>query len=186
MWLARGEPDLEESAAAQGEGSGRDRGAAGTVYAVRRLGLDAVVGIQQFASCLSLARLRLALAMLPKSVAPTLMADIERDIDDIDRLIGQHLDFARTMEPEIPVVHDLREIVEDAVNKVRRQGAEIKCQARKPCRRPIAVNSLRRVLANLLDNAWRHGGGMEAGRWKCGWTAARTGSRSRFSIVAPA
>lgn len=115
-----------------------------------------------------LARLRLALAMLPESVDRTLMADIEHDIEDIDRLIGQHLDFARTMEPETPVMHDINEIVEDAVDKVRRQGADIAWRAGQPCRRAIAVSSLGRVLTNLLDNAWRHGGGTVEVRLDCG------------------
>ncbi len=114
-----------------------------------------------------LARLRLALAMLPDSVEPSLLADIEHDIQDMDRLIGQHLDFARTMEPETPTKHDLNDIVNDAVDKIQRQGAKIDWHRGAPCHRLIAANALRRILTNLLSNAVRHGNGLAEIRLDC-------------------
>jgi len=114
-----------------------------------------------------LARLRLALAMLPENVDPSLLADIERDIQDMDRLIGQHLDFARTTEPEAATMHELNDIVNDAVDRIRRQGVDIQWHPGASCRRSIAANSLRRILTNLLDNAARHGRGPVEIRLDC-------------------
>jgi two-component system osmolarity sensor histidine kinase EnvZ len=106
-----------------------------------------------------LARLRLSLAMLPESVDSTLVADIERDVESMDRLIGQHLSFARGAVPEAPQPCDLGEIIGAAVADMRRQGAQVHWRTPDECIRAVPVLALRRVLSNLLDNAWRHGQG---------------------------
>ena len=106
-----------------------------------------------------LARLRLSLAMLPDSVDSSLIVDIERDVESMDRLIGQHLSFARGAAPEPPQPCDLGEILDAAVADVRRQGAQVVWQTPDHCIRSVPVLALRRALANLLDNAWRHGQG---------------------------
>ncbi|MGD9582957.1 MAG: ATP-binding protein [Lysobacterales bacterium] len=106
-----------------------------------------------------LARLRLSLAMLPDAVDSGLIADIERDVENMDRLIGQHLSFARGAAPEAPQPCDLGEILDAAIADVRRQGAQVAWQAPGHCIRAVPVLALRRVLSNLLDNAWRHGQG---------------------------
>lgn len=106
-----------------------------------------------------LARLRLSLAMLPDSVEPTLIADIERDIASMDRLIGQHLSFARGAAPEPPQLCDLGDILDAAIADLRRQGAHVAWQAPTQRSSRVAMQALRRAVANLLDNAWRHGQG---------------------------
>lgn len=106
-----------------------------------------------------LARLRLSLAMLPESVDSVLIADIERDVESMDRLIGQYLSFARGVAREAPLRCDLGEILDEAIADVRRQGAQVIWRAPADCVCRVPVLALRRVLSNLLDNAWRHGQG---------------------------
>lgn len=106
-----------------------------------------------------LARMRLSLAMLPETVDSTLIADIERDVENMDRLIGQYLSFARGVAHEPPKHGDLGKILGEAVADLRRQGAQVAWHAPGQCVRRVPMLALRRVLANLLDNAWRHGQG---------------------------
>src|SRR3546814_12621819 len=77
-----------------------------------------------------LARLRLSLAMLPDAVDPGLIADIERDVESMDRLIGQHLSFARGAAPEAPQPGDLGGILDAAQADVRRPGAQVRTDTR--------------------------------------------------------
>src|SRR3546814_1076795 len=90
--------------------------------------------------------------MLPDAVDPGLIADIERDVESMDRLIGQHLSFARGAEPEAPQPGDLGEILDAALADVRRQGAQVAWQAPDHCIRAVPVLELRGVLSNLLED----------------------------------
>jgi two-component system osmolarity sensor histidine kinase EnvZ len=104
-----------------------------------------------------LARLRLGLEMLPAD--PDTRRDLEKDIDDINEVIEQFLDFGRDEGSEAPELIDVNTIAREAVARTERDGAKITIELGDiaPMRlRPMAV---RRVLANLLDNAIKHGGG---------------------------
>lgn len=109
-----------------------------------------------------LARLRLAVEMLPRAVDPALLAGLERDIEAMDALLGQYLELARGMVEEIPETLDLRELVDAAVVDARRAGAEVRWSpgaASVLC--AVRPRALERILANLFDNARRYGGGRE-------------------------
>lgn len=111
-----------------------------------------------------LARLRLAVEMLPRTADPALLAGLERDIVAMDALLGQYLELARGMVEEIPETLDLRELVDAAVVDARRAGAQVRwtpCAAPVPC--AVRALALERILTNLLDNARRYGGGREIG-----------------------
>lgn len=108
-----------------------------------------------------LARLRLAVAMLPPNADPALLERIESDLETMDRLIGQYLELARGMTPEPAEPLDLRELIDKAVSDARRAGARVRWEPGRPCPRTVAPRALERILANLLDNARRYGGGHE-------------------------
>jgi two-component system osmolarity sensor histidine kinase EnvZ len=107
-----------------------------------------------------LARMRLALELLPENVDRKLVARFERNLEAMDELIGDALTFARGAgEPKRMV--ELRGFLRETV-------AAIDEQARFVWHGPeeqtigVAVGALRRVLQNLIANAHQHGGGTPA------------------------
>jgi two-component system osmolarity sensor histidine kinase EnvZ len=114
-----------------------------------------------------LSRLRLSLEMLDNKIEPVLKAGMVEDIDDIDVAIGQFLDFAR-VHADGPATEtaDLNQLVTAAAARYEREGKPVAMQLGKvPFLRlnPVLVQ---RLLANLIGNAWRHGGGdVEVATW---------------------
>jgi two-component system osmolarity sensor histidine kinase EnvZ len=101
-----------------------------------------------------LTRLRLALEMLP--VEKPTRADMERDIDDINAVIEQFLDFGRDETSEAVELVDVNLLVREAAGRRGSSFALELGDVTPISLRPLAVA---RVLANLLDNARKHGGG---------------------------
>ncbi|GBR70704.1 ATP-binding protein [Gluconobacter kanchanaburiensis] len=114
-----------------------------------------------------LTRLRLTVAMIPttgliraENLAPDL-ADMVADIEDMERLIGSYLSFARGEGAEEPVPIDLRGMLDDvAVATVRAGGRVLGVEGREGVEAIVRPDALRRVLTNLAENARRHGGAM--------------------------
>jgi len=102
-----------------------------------------------------LTRLRLALAMLPETPAGEL-ADMARDIEEMETLIGIYLSFARGEGSEQAVNYDVGLLLEEAAAAARRAGARIECEAGEGLAARVRPEALRRALTNLLDNARRH------------------------------
>jgi two-component system osmolarity sensor histidine kinase EnvZ len=104
-----------------------------------------------------LARMRLALALLEEKPTPKLIARLEKDIEEMDRLIGQVLNLARGMEREAAMEIDLRALLADMATGAPngRVSVRVTPQASLVQAPPSA---LRRVIGNLLDNALRYGG----------------------------
>lgn len=102
-----------------------------------------------------LSRLRLSVEMLPET--DDLKAGMEQDIEDMDAIIGQFLDFIRGAEGEAEKVGDLNELICSIAERYKREGKwpsldlgrfpEFKF-------RPLAMS---RLLTNLLDNAFYYG-----------------------------
>ena len=104
-----------------------------------------------------LARLRLNIEMLGNNADEQTRSGMEQDIEDMDGIIGQFLDFARQEQDDALVASDLNQIARDACERFVRQGASIQTElADLPSvkLRPVAMQ---RLLANLLDNAVKHG-----------------------------
>ena len=106
-----------------------------------------------------LSRIRLGLEMLQDRGDPSLKAGMENDIEDIDAAISQFLDFARVNEGEAVIADgDLNAIVRSVCERHARSGKTMaaRLEALPPLPlRPIAVQ---RMVANLVENALRHGG----------------------------
>jgi len=104
-----------------------------------------------------LTRLRMGLEI---SVADDEMRSaMEADIEEMDRTIGQFLDFARTDEGEPSQQVDLRSLLDDLVESYRRRNVPIRASLGDVPWLAAHPKALRRAVANLLDNALRHGGG---------------------------
>jgi two-component system, OmpR family, osmolarity sensor histidine kinase EnvZ len=102
-----------------------------------------------------LARMRLALEMIKTRPTPALIDRLERDIGQMDQLIGNVLDLARGLarEPRAPVsIEGLLQSLADQ-NTTPARPIRVRCDAGE---RPLPELSLRRALDNLLQNAMRY------------------------------
>lgn len=104
-----------------------------------------------------LTRLRLDMEMA--GLDPATVRDMSSDIDDMDKIIGQFLDFARITTGEEPIEGDLASLVLEAAHAYTRHGFQVSAARIEPVPalrfRPLAI---RRCLNNLIDNALRHAG----------------------------
>jgi two-component system osmolarity sensor histidine kinase EnvZ len=104
-----------------------------------------------------LTRLRLGLAMLPRSPeAEEDLAALAQDLDEMERMIAAYLAFARGDGMEQPRPADLVALVRDEAAKARRAGGEVAVTGPERLVLPLRADALRRCLGNLLDNARRH------------------------------
>jgi two-component system osmolarity sensor histidine kinase EnvZ len=102
-----------------------------------------------------LARLRLGLEMT--EVDAQLKSGMTADIDEMDRIIGQFLDFARIAGGEPLAPTDLAALAREAARRSRELGHPLDEEVEPTLvleLRPLAV---RRLISNLLDNAFRYG-----------------------------
>jgi two-component system osmolarity sensor histidine kinase EnvZ len=85
-------------------------------------------------------------------------AGMEADIAEMDRTIGQFLDFARPQGPagKAKVDTDLAALLAEIAG---RYGDKVMCRpASADCSLPIHPEPLRRAIVNLIENALRHAG----------------------------
>ena len=104
-----------------------------------------------------LTRLRLALAMLPAEAShPDDIADMTADLEEMERMIGGYLSFARGegMEQAQPI--DLSSMLGDVAAGARRAGADVALDVPLGMTVLLRPDALRRAMTNLLDNARRH------------------------------
>ncbi|KXV38735.1 ATPase [Gluconobacter japonicus] len=120
-----------------------------------------------------LTRLRLSMAMLPtkgmiraEDIQPD-VHDMVADIEDMERLIGSYLSFARGEGAEKPVLTDIRALIEDVAVAARRAGGRVlSVEGKEGVEVPVRPDALKRALTNLADNARRHGGAMRFSLWE--------------------
>jgi two-component system osmolarity sensor histidine kinase EnvZ len=102
-----------------------------------------------------LARMRLALEIMRTDATPALIERMERDIAQMNQLIGNVLDLARGLEHEEPVRIDLVDFLDELADDFSTAECEIivNCQAGQFV---LAHSALRRAIGNLLQNAVRY------------------------------
>ncbi len=107
-----------------------------------------------------LARLKMALGMLAEERASPLLMRMERDVAEMETLIGAQLELARAQERETVVATDidalLRELIEAA--EAQSPGQTHLRTEGPPCHAVIAPLALKRILGNFLDNTQRYAG----------------------------
>lgn len=107
-----------------------------------------------------LSRLRLGVEMLGESADPALQEGMIQDIEDMDAIINQFLDFAResTNEPSRRG-EDLNQIVASVCDRFARTGRRIQTHLGNLPPLTLKPTAMQRMVTNLVDNALRHGGG---------------------------
>lgn len=102
-----------------------------------------------------LTRLRLTLAMLP-DIPPADLAEMTSDIEEMEKLIGIYLAFARGEGNEGAQPTDLAILLDEVAGAARRSGARVTCHTPESLFVTLRPEAMRRAIANLLDNARRH------------------------------
>jgi two-component system osmolarity sensor histidine kinase EnvZ len=106
-----------------------------------------------------LTRLRLALAMMPAGgEASQDIAEMTADVEEMERMIGGYLAFARGEGAEQAQPTDLCALLEEVAARARRAGADIALDVPGELVLPLRPDALRRAVTNLVDNARRHAG----------------------------
>ena len=113
-----------------------------------------------------LTRLRLAAEFINETATRD---GVIADVEQMDAVVGQFLDYARLGELEAAVECDLAELAGSAAAPYASHAVELELAGLPPARvRPLL---LKRALANLLDNAVKYGGGeialkLESSSWQ--------------------
>lgn len=100
-----------------------------------------------------LTKIRLAVSMLPQ-VDATLEAVLNRQLDHMDEMLSQFLDFGRGIDNEAPRYGKLREVIDQAVAALDAEVDVVCDNDIMLSARPLA---LQRALINMLRNALIHG-----------------------------
>jgi two-component system osmolarity sensor histidine kinase EnvZ len=105
-----------------------------------------------------LTRMKLALAVSDDTPE---IAEIGRDVDEMERMLNGFLEFARGEGGEIAEPADPAELAEEVADDARRKGIEIALysQIETPAEREMVIRrqALKRCLTNLVDNAASYG-----------------------------
>ncbi len=80
------------------------------------------------------------------------------DVEEMDKTIGQFLDFAREIGGEPLQETPLAELLDDLAAQYARRGVSIDCHLAPLPAMPLQAQALRRACSNLIDNALRHAG----------------------------
>jgi len=105
-----------------------------------------------------LARLRLAVEMLVRKPSPELAAQVEGDVEAMDRLIADVLTLARGFGHEASKQAVVRDLLAELVGATPGAAGRVEIEA-ADITLAVPVGALRRILVNLLENALRYGGG---------------------------
>jgi two-component system osmolarity sensor histidine kinase EnvZ len=102
-----------------------------------------------------LARLRLGLEMTDADAQ--LKSGMAADIDEMDRIIGQFLDFARAAGGEPAAPADLAALAREVAAHYRDTGHALDGEIASVPAVSVRRMAVRRLITNLVDNAFRYG-----------------------------
>ncbi len=110
-----------------------------------------------------LTRMKLQLAMLGDDKG---VAELKRDVTEMETMVEEYLAFARGASTEAVVLCDIGDLLQDVVNGAGHGAANIALDAEPDLTIPVRPNAFRRCVANLINNAATHASSIEihAGR----------------------
>ncbi|MEO6118845.1 MAG: ATP-binding protein [Methylotenera sp.] len=106
-----------------------------------------------------LARLRLAVELLPDDGCSSLKNGMIEDIADMDNIIHQFLDFVRGVEGEPTQMTDINTLLQSLQERQSRAGRSLSVQLAPTYFVAIRPLAMQRLLDNLVGNAYAYGGG---------------------------
>ena len=104
-----------------------------------------------------LAKLRLGVEILADRSEPELTASMNRSVAEMDAIVGQFLDFARSDEAEAAVDGDVDVLARSVAAASADHGRAVELALGHPPRVRLREQALRRCVTNLVENAFRHG-----------------------------
>jgi len=81
------------------------------------------------------------------------------DIEEMEAVISQFMDYARDESGETPVATDLAALLGDIVERKRATGQRVHLAPADPPQLELRPKALARAVTNLIDNAVKYGGG---------------------------
>jgi len=100
-------------------------------------------------------RMQIALELLESFDNAELIADMRNDLNEMELLIQNALEFVKGMDKHRAFKVKINKILNELASDYARQKHTIDWQSNcNPCK--VEINALRRVLCNLLDNAFRY------------------------------
>jgi two-component system osmolarity sensor histidine kinase EnvZ len=104
-----------------------------------------------------LTKMRLALGILEGTIEPGLQQQMERGVEEMDRLVGQFLDFARleSEEPAQPI--ELRPLILECIEPELAAMAAVNTEELADVELDGRPHMLQRLATNLIDNACKYG-----------------------------
>ena len=106
-----------------------------------------------------LARLRLAVEMLPDNDCNSMKAGMIEDIADMDNIIHQFLDFVRGVEGEPTKMMDINALLNALAERQSRAGRNLKLKLSSTYLIPLRPLAMQRLLDNLVNNAYSYSKG---------------------------
>lgn len=106
-----------------------------------------------------LARMRLAVEMLPQESDAKTVARLRRDIEAMDALIEEFLVLSKELRQEVPETLELAPMLHELAQDASAHGPAVECAVDADLRVEAGPHALHRVLLNLLGNALRYGNG---------------------------
>ncbi|BCM24435.1 two-component sensor histidine kinase [Methyloradius palustris] len=106
-----------------------------------------------------LARLRLAVEMLPDEQSGSLRDGMVQDITDMDNIIHQFLDFVRGIEGEPTQMIDINSLLKSIYERHIRAGRNLVLKLSPTHLIPLRPLAMQRLLNNLIDNAFAYSKG---------------------------
>jgi two-component system osmolarity sensor histidine kinase EnvZ len=106
-----------------------------------------------------LSRLRLDVEMLEGKVDPAVQRGMVEDVDDMNAIIDQFIDFTRSEAAEPLSSVDLSELARSCADRAARSGTAVRCELADVPLLTLRPLAMQRLVDNLMANAARHGGG---------------------------
>lgn len=125
-----------------------------------------------------LTRIRLASEMMSKE-DEFLKEGIESDIDDMNKIIDQFIDYIRQDTKDIIEDNDLNELIKEVIQAEKTQDRVIEYSETNISLVPMRYIAVKRVLANLIQNALRY----SEGTITVELNEIRSSNEVRFSVI---
>ena len=106
-----------------------------------------------------LSRLRLEVEMLDGKVESSTQRAMVEDLDDMNAIIDQFIDFTRSEAAEPLSAVNLAELARGCAERAARTGVQVRCELGDVPPLMLRPLAMQRLLDNLIGNAARHAGG---------------------------